>query len=316
VASTAPVDPFSGLYGVTVTPFTSDGEQIDEHGIRRLVGYLLADGVDRIVPNGNTGEYHALTADERRRVVELTAEAGAGRIRLLVVGVGGAIPDAVAASRHAADVGADAVMVHHPSHPHVTGDGLIAYYGRIAEASPIPIIPYLKAILDDATVRRMAALPGVEAVKWGINDLPAFGRAVTIAAEAGSKVRWICGTAETWAPFYWAAGAVGFTSGLVNVTARLSFELLHALEAGDRARAMEVWAQVRPFEQLRSRAGDAWNVAIVKEAMHQVGRPAGPVRAPSSAVSAEDAAAIAELLAGWGATATAPAPVPATSKSR
>src|SRR5262249_25117617 len=158
-----------GIFGVTVTPFTADGRAIDEDALRALVTRLLADGIDRLVPNGNTGEYHTLSAAERRRAAEVALEAarssGGGRARGLVAGIAGPIEDAIAAARHAADHGADAVMVHHPVHPYVTSEGLVAYLGAIAAGSPVPIVPYVKSTLDADTSRRLAAIPGVVAVK-------------------------------------------------------------------------------------------------------------------------------------------------------
>ena len=109
-------DDYGGIFGVTVTPFSDDGSRLDEARLGALIGRLLADGVDRLVPNGNTGEYHALTAEERRGGLEVTAQAAGGRARVLLAGVGGAIPDAIAAAEHAARSGASAVMVHYPVH--------------------------------------------------------------------------------------------------------------------------------------------------------------------------------------------------------
>ena len=291
-------DRYRGIFGVTVTPFTADGRAIDDDGLRGLIDRLLASGIDRLVPNGNTGEYHTLSDAERRRAAQIVLAAARDRARLVVVGVAGAVEDAVAAARHAADHGADAVMVHHPVHPYVTPEGLLAYLEAIASAAPVPIVPYLKSVLDAETARRLAGIPGVVAVKWGINDLPAFAAAVAATRDAG--VAWICGTAEMWAPFYWAVGATGFTSGLVNVTARPSIALLDALDRGDRPEAMRLWAEIRPFEALRARRADGWNVAVVKAAMGVLGLGAGPVRAPSSDVGAGETREIAELLAAWG----------------
>ena len=144
----------------------------------------------------------------------------------------------------------------------------------------------------------MVAIPGVVAVKWGVNDLPAFAAAV--AATADAPVEWICGTAEMWAPFAWAVGATGFTSGLVNVTAGRSRALLAALDAGDRAETLRLWSDIRPFEALRARRGDGWNVAVVKAAMRQLGLPSGRVRAPSSDVGPSEEREIADILAAWG----------------
>lgn len=295
--SAAARDAWRGIFGVTVTPFTESGDEVDEGALSDLMADLLDDGIDRLVVNGNTGEYHTLTVAERRRVVELASHAARRRAALFIVGASGTPADVLAAAEHAAANRADAVMVHHPSHPYVSGPGLLDYLGRIGVDSPIPIVPYLKMALTEDDARALADIPGVVAVKWGINDLPAFGRAVAVTADR--DVAWICGTAELWAPFYWAVGAVGYTSGLVNVSARPSLDLLEALEAGERGAAMAAWDRIAPFERLRARNGDAFNVAVVKEAMRQVGRPAGPVRAPSTDVPESDHDLIAAAVARW-----------------
>ncbi|MBM4407384.1 MAG: dihydrodipicolinate synthase family protein [Chloroflexi bacterium] len=288
-----------GIFAVTVTPFSEEGDDLDEPGLSDLLGTLLDDGVDRLVVNGNTGEYHTLSAEERRRVVEIAGREARERAALLIVGAAGPWRDVLWAAEHAAANGADAVMIHHPVHPYVSPDGLIEYLGRVGLRSPISIVPYLKVALGEDEAKRLADVPMVRAVKWGVNDLPAFGRAVAATRDRADEIAWICGTAELWAPFFHAVGAVGYTSGLVNVAAGPSFELFEALEAGDRERAMAAWDRVAPFERLRARSNDAWNVAVVKEAMRQVGRAAGPVRPPSTDVPAGDHSLIAHALGRW-----------------
>lgn len=290
-------DAWRGIFGVTVTPFSDDGDEVDESALTDLVTRLLDDDIDRVVVNGHAGEYLSMTEAERRRVVEVAGQAAAGRARLYIVGVGGTPGEVLDATEHAARNGADAVMVHHPTHPFVSPSGLIGYLRRIAADSALPLVPYLKLALSDSDVRAFADIPSVVAVKWGMNDLPAFGAAV--AATRDRDVAWICGTAELWAPFFWALGAPGYTSGLVNVAARPSLDLLEALEAGDRAEATEAWDRIAPLERMRARDNGAFNVAVVKEAMRQVGRRGGPVRLPSTPVSEADRDAIARVLARW-----------------
>lgn len=55
-----------------------------------------------------------------------------------------------------------------------------------------------------------------------------------------------------------------------------------ALEAGNYARAMDIWARVKPFEDLRARRDNANNVSAVKEAMAQLGLCERTVRPPIS----------------------------------
>lgn len=285
-----------GISAVMVTPFDATGA-VDLDGVEATADFLVAGGMGTIVPLGNTGEFYGLSAAEGRAVVEATVRAVAGRAAV-VVGVG-LSPDAAGeAARHAAKAGADAVMVHQPANPYTTGAGLRAYYETVAGESGLPLVPYVKTpALGLTDLVAIAELPGVVGIKYAVNDLPLFASAVE--RTRGSSVVWVCGTAETWAPFFFAAGAEGFTSGLVNVTTGPSRDLLEALREGDRERAIMLWARIRPFEELRALHGDGLNVSVVKEALRQLGRPAGSVRPPASPVGPEESRAIAALLEAW-----------------
>ncbi len=100
--------------------------------------------------------------------------------------------------------------------------------------------------------------------------------------------------------FFWVSGARGFTSGLVNVLAAPSLEMLRRLESADYEGAMDVWAQVKPFEDLRARRDNANNVSAVKEAMAQLGRCTREVRPPISELPASERAEVSSILATWG----------------
>ena len=285
---------FRGISAVAITPFTEDGSGVDVAGLEATIDVLIAEQSDVVVACGNTGEYYGLSEAEARTVVGTTARALAGRAPL-VVGVGGAPAAARRATEHAAGAGAEAVMVHHPAHPYVTGEGLHAYFRTIAEVG-LPLVPYIKApVVTTEELVRVAAEPWVVAVKYAVNDLPAFAQVVA-AASGRAEVVWVCGTAERWAPFFFAGGAEGFTSGLVNVTGGLSRALLEALRSGDLQAALDAWSSILPFEQLRARKADGYNVSVVKEALRQLGRPAGPVRAPASEVGPDERAEIEAFL--------------------
>ena len=61
-----------------------------------------------------------------------------------------------------------------------------------------------------------------------------------LVAQIGKeRLAWICGLAESWAPFFWVGGARGYTSGLVNVQTTRSLEMLASLQAGDYGQAMK-----------------------------------------------------------------------------
>ncbi|MFD4033202.1 dihydrodipicolinate synthase family protein [Streptomyces sp. NPDC058637] len=286
------------VVAIPVTPFAEDGS-IDTTVHRALLRRLLDGGVRIVTPNGNTGEFYALTPDERRTVTELTIDEAGGRATVLV-GVGHDVPTAVAAAEHAREAGAEMVMVHQPVHPYVSQDGWVDYHRAIAEAVPeLGVVPYIRNPL--LAGERLAELaddcPNVIGVKYAVPDAARFG---AFARDAGlERFVWVAGLAELYAPSYFATGATGFTSGLVNVAPGVSLTMLEALRAGDYAAAMKVWEQIRRFEELRADRQSANNVTVVKEALASLGLCRREVRAPSRILPEAQRAEVANQVAGW-----------------
>jgi 4-hydroxy-tetrahydrodipicolinate synthase len=141
----------------------------------------------------------------------------------------------------------------------------------------------------------------VVGVHYPVSDPLLFA---TIVKQVGSeRVAWICGIAESWAPFFWVGGARGFTSGLVNVHIPRSMEMLRSLQAGDYGRAMQLWAELKPFEDLRAKHTNGNNVSAIKEALAQLGLGSRAVRPPISELSVPERAEVASILAAWELTA-------------
>lgn len=288
----------STLVAIPVTPFGPDGG-VDWDSYAALIARLVGSGVEVLTPNGNTGEYYALTEAETRRVVESAVAAAGGRADVMA-GVGLSIASAVAAARHARKAGAGSVMVHQPVHPYRSVEGWVAYHRQIADAVPeLGVILYIRdRRITGAQVRELGdQCPNVVGVKYAVPDAVRFA---AVARDAGlDRFAWICGLAEPYAPSYWAMGATGFTSGLVNVAPRLSAALLGMLRAGDFRSAMTSWESIREFEELRADDDSSDNVSVVKEALAQLGLAARDVRPPSRLLPPDRRDQIASLIARW-----------------
>ncbi|GDY29795.1 dihydrodipicolinate synthase family protein [Gandjariella thermophila] len=289
----------AGVVAIPVTAFDGDGA-VDEPACVRVMERIVGAGVDVVTPNGNTGEFYALGTDEARRVVELTMRT-VGSGATVVAGVGGSVPEAVAAARHARRAGAQAIMVHQPVHPYASQDDWVEYHRAIAGAVPdLGVLLYLRnPRIGGAHLARLGELaPNVIGVKYAVPDPVRFA---SVARDAGlGRFVWIAGLAELAAPGYWAVGATGFTSGLVNVHPELSLSMLAALRAGDYPAAMRVWESARPFEELRAEGESENNVSVVKEALAQLGLCRRTVRPPSHPVDEPTRRRIGELLESWG----------------
>ncbi|GHA17992.1 dihydrodipicolinate synthase family protein [Streptomyces tauricus] len=286
------------VVAIPVTPFAEDGS-IDQDTHRALLRRALDGGVRIVTPNGNTGEFYALSPEERRLVTELTVDEARGRATVLV-GVGHDLPTAVASARHARQLGAEMVMVHQPVHPYVSEGGWVDYHRAIAEAVPeLGVVPYIRnPVLAGARLAELAdACPNVIGVKYAVPDAARFA---AFARDAGlERFVWVAGLAEPYAPSYFSAGATGFTSGLVNVAPAVSLNMIEALRSGDYAGAMKVWEQIRRFEELRGANGSANNVTVVKEALASLGLCRRDVRPPSRQLPESERAEVAAIAGGW-----------------
>ncbi|WP_033310837.1 dihydrodipicolinate synthase family protein [Streptomyces iakyrus] len=286
------------VVAIPVTPFAEDGS-VAEDTHRALLRRLLDGGITTLTPNGNTGEFYALTPEERRLVTELTIDEADERA-VVLVGVGHDIPTAVASARHARELGAQMVMVHQPVHPYVSQAGWVDYHRAVAEAVPeLGVVPYIRnAQLTGARLAELAdTCPNVIGVKYAVPDAARFA---AFARDAGlERFVWVAGLAEPYAPSYFSAGATGFTSGLVNVAPAVSLNMIEALRSGDYRAAMKVWEQIRRFEELRAANGSADNVTVVKEALASLGLCRREVRPPSRPLPENGRAEVAAIAAGW-----------------
>lgn len=288
------------VVAIPVTPFVpADDTTIDWSTHAALIDRTITHGVEVITPNGNTGEFYTLSEAEKRRVVESAVAAADGRADV-VAGVGLDMASAVDAARHAQAAGATALMVHQPVHPYRSAEGWIEYHRAIADATPdLGIVLYIRdERVTGAHIAELASRsPNVIGVKYAISDPVRFA---AVARDAGlESFAWIAGLAELSAPGYWAVGATGFTSGLVNVAPRLSAAFLDALRGGDFAKAMLLWEAVREFEELRAADASADNVSVVKEALAQLGLAGREVRPPSRALPAPVRERISVVLQRW-----------------
>jgi 4-hydroxy-tetrahydrodipicolinate synthase len=190
-------------------------------------------------------------------------------------------------------------MSHQPVDPFAAPQSQIDYFCGLAEASPLPLVAYVRATgfnLDD--LLRLASHRNIAGIKFATTDVMMLARAVSMADPQGAL--FVCGLAESWAPPFAAAGASGFTSGLVNVAPELSLAVHDALASGDFKTARKIVALIEPFERMRTKFGNGANVTVVKEAVTMLGLDVGPVRVPGlPRLDDADRAALARLLESW-----------------
>lgn len=267
----------TGISGVPVTPYKGDGT-IDIANLKILIKGMAKARVHNLMAAGNTGEFFTLTMDEVREVHAATIEAADGKA-LVSAAVGRSLTEAKALAKDAITAGADAIMGHHPMDPFAGPSYQASYFLELADFSTVPVIAYVRS--DSFSVsdfRKLALHPNIAGIKFASPNLMLLSEVIRSTQDAPAI--WVCGLAEGWAPAFYAMGARGFTSGLVNVFPERSHAVHQALEAGDYARARALIDSIAGFEMLRTKYNNGANVTVVKEALGMLGTDVGPVRVP------------------------------------
>lgn len=288
----------TGISGVPITAYGADGT-VDAKATASIYARAAEAGIHNIVAAGNTGEFYALDADEVRLVLDSAVRGVDGRAPVTAA-IGRSLKEAIVMAREARAAGATAVMAHQPVDPFAAPQSQIDYFRGLADGAPVPLVAYVRAegfCVED--MLRLAAHPNIAGIKFATTDILLLSRAV--AAADDTHALFVCGLAESWAPAFAAAGARGFTSGLINVAPHLSLAIHAALDSGNFAQARRLIEIIEPFERLRSKYRNGANVTVVKEATAIVtGLHVGPVRVPGlPRLEPQDRASLEAMLKTW-----------------
>ncbi|MBP2293705.1 4-hydroxy-tetrahydrodipicolinate synthase [Azospirillum rugosum] len=273
----------SGLFSAIVTPLTGDGS-VDVAGLKRLVRHQLDAGASGVVPIGGTGEYPALSRDERKLIVATCVEeAGDKPVIPGVLSTG--FHDAVEAGRDFAQAGAAAVMTVTPYYAPGTQDGMRAYFKAYRDAVDLPVMLYQipRRTTVSATaeaVQAMAEDGSIIGMKFSSYDMPEFIKTIKLA---GDKIAVLSGEEPLFATHV-ALGARGGVLASATIYPKIWLRIFALARAGKLTEALEVQAQIDPVVNsifLETNPGP------LKAYMALAGMPVGGVRLPLLPPSAE-----------------------------
>jgi 4-hydroxy-2-oxoglutarate aldolase len=270
---------FAGIYTPVVTPFRPD-ETVDEHGLRANVARFMVGPLHGVVVLGSNGEAVHLEDKEADRVIAVVRP-GVPKDRVLIAGTGRESTRAtIAATRRAADAGADAVLVRTPSFfkPEMKSDIFVRHYTEVADASPVPVLLYNVTVytgvnlLPDA-VERLARHPNIVGMKESGGDIAQIAECiartpddfVVLAGSATTLVHALC------------AGCHGAILAVAALLPEDCIGMQALIANGQIAEARVVQRLIMP---LARSVGGTYGVAGLKAALDLVGLAGGPPRPP------------------------------------
>ena len=283
----------TGVMPALVTPFDANGK-IDFNRFEKLLHKLRADGVKGWVPCGSTGEYNALTADERASVLKFVAEF-ANKDELLIAGTNaGSTWEVIEHTQRARKLGYRTVLLSAPFYATPAPDELIAHYQKVLDTVDVEIVLYnyppkvgvevglevLDAFVDN---------PRVIGIKESSGSLT---RAIDIHSRYGDRYQLTNGSDDQTLDFYlW--GATSWICGPANCMARACVDLVNTIESGD-------WLAARDKMQVIYGAMSSLEsgkfVQKVKYGCELAGTPVGEGRRPLMPLTDEEKAAFRKAM--------------------
>jgi 4-hydroxy-tetrahydrodipicolinate synthase len=278
-----------GVIAAIATPIDETGAP-DLKRATDLARYLLDNGCDGLNVLGTTGEATSFSLDERKAVMSAYKAAGLPLDRLMVGTGAAAIADAVALTKHAAELGFAGALVLPPFYyKGVPDDGLVAYIDTLVKATadkPIPLYLY--------HFPAMSGLPWhVTLIERLLESFPS--RIVGLKDSSGDMAyaRSVAAISPDFAVFPSTEAALidarnGGFAGCISATANLNADLCARAWGGGDAAALDAAVAVRKLFD-----GKPLVSGVKALLAHIHGDPAlARVKPPLAAFSAADRAAV------------------------
>ena len=275
---------FTGSMVAVATPMNEDGS-IDYDSYENLIEFHIENKTDAIVPVGTTGESATIDHDEHCKIVSFVVNKVSKRIPVIAGTGANSTSEAIALTKYAYEAGVDGCLSVTPYYNKPTQEGLYQHYKTIAEAVPVPLIPYnvpgrTSVDMLPKTVERFLKINNIVAVKEAIGDLKRIKKLVDIC---GSKINILSGDDLTAMEALLIGG-----KGVITVTGNIAPKYMHlmckAAIEGDRKLAQEYDKKIVGLHKdlfLES------NPIPTKWALHKMGLIKKGIRLPLTSFSEE-----------------------------
>lgn len=225
-----------GVIVPMVTPLNPD-ETVDVGSLRRLVNYLIDNGVHGLWASGTTGEFANLPDSERVRAMEATVDETAGRVPVICNISGASTGVSVALANEVRELGMDGVALTPPYYYPDSQDELADHYRYAQDRIGLPLWVYnipqtVKTVVEPGTIATLAAEGTVVGVKDSSGAGEPLAQLNVLCAQGDISLLRFLGTVFR----VTSAGAVGVHGvipGIANLVPNACARGWEAGEAGD-----------------------------------------------------------------------------------
>lgn len=284
---------FKGSYVALVTPFKENG-LIDEEKLRELVNYHVENGSAGIVPCGTTGESPTLSYEEHKKVLEVVVEETKGRIQVIAGAGSNSTKEAVEFTKHAKEIGADAVLSIVPYYNKPGQKGIYAHFAQIAKEVNIPIMLYnvpgrTGINMTPETIYELSKLDNIKGVKEASGNIEQVCEIIDLCQD---NIDVLSGDDALLLPML-SVGAKGVISVTANFMAKDVSNLIKCFDKNDLVGARKLHEKLF---RLNQNMFIETNPVPVKAAMELLGKIRSDVRLPLVSISPENKELLKNLL--------------------
>src|SRR5262245_27268276 len=269
----------AGVMAPVPTPF-DEKDRVDEARLKAAFDIWVKGPLAGFVILGSNGEAALMDDEESARAIGVAREA-VPRGRTLLAGTGRESTQAtIVATKRAAALGADGVLVRTPGFfkSQMTNDVFVRHYTAVADASPVPVLRYnFTAVtgvnLQPAAVARLAEHPNIAGMKESNSDIAQIADLVNLTPK---RFKVLAGSSTT---FYAAlsVGVSGAILALANVIPDACVRLFELFNQGKHDDARALQRQVLPLGRLLATGGVAGLHAALALTGCDVGVPRPPL---------------------------------------
>ena len=237
---------YRGIVPPLITPLAGP-DRLDEEGLHRLIDHVIEGGVSGLFLLGTSGEGPSLSHRLQREVITAGVRRAGGRVPVLVGVTDTSCEESVATAAHAADAGADGVVIAPPYYFPAGQTELTRYVERLLPRMPLPVVLYnmpslTKVAFEIETLRRLGDDDRVIGVKDSGGDLVAFAALCELRRTRRPDWSVLIGP-ESKLIESLRLGGDGGVNGGANLFPRLFVRLYEAAVAGDAARTQALQAE-------------------------------------------------------------------------
>lgn len=287
--------PFTDSAVAIVTPF--EGDKINFDALGELIETQIEHKTDAIVICGTTGEASTMPDAEHLSAIEYTVKKVAGRVPVIAGTGSNDTKHAIALTKHAEDLGADAILSVTPYYNKASQKGLIEHFRVIAEAIKIPMILYnvpgrTGMSFSIPTLKELAKIPNIVALKEASGNISYTAK---VAAEV-PELALYSGNDDMIVPVM-SLGGLGVISVVANILPEETHDLCAAFSEGNVEKARQL--QLSMLDLINKLFIEV-NPIPIKTAMRELGYPVGNLRLPLCEMEEENRKTLMAALSAYG----------------